>query len=66
MTGGSFVFLHPAVKDSELSCDFSPHVEYLSLDITLSKEQRSSRLNALVIKKFLDGFKQLVRRNPNC
>ena len=29
MTGGSFVFLHPAVKDSELSCDFSPPGEYL-------------------------------------
>ena len=50
MTGGSFVFLHPAVKDSELSCDFSPPGEYLSLDLTLSKEQRSKRLNALVKK----------------
>ena len=66
MTGGSFVFLHPAVKDSELSCDFSPPGEYLSLDLTLSKEQRSKRLNALVKKNLLDGFEQLVMRNPNC
>ena len=47
MTGGSFVFLHPAVKDSELSCDFSPPGEYLSLDLKLSKEQLSNIFNIL-------------------
>ena len=48
MTGGSFVFFHPAVKNSELSCDFSPPGEYLILNLTLTKEQRTLALNIVV------------------
>ena len=41
MTGGSFVFFHPTVKNNAKFSDFSPPGEHLILDLTLSKEQRT-------------------------
>ena len=59
MTGGSFVFFHPTVKNSAKFSDFSPPGEHLILDLTLSKEQRTWTLN-VVVKICFDDYKQLV------
>ena len=50
MTGGSFVFFHPTVKNNAKFSDFSPPGEHLILNLTLSKEQRILRLNVVATR----------------